>query len=209
MKNIGDSRKGKFIVVEGVEGAGKSRQCAMLVDSLNALGVSAVLTREPGGAPLAEKLRALILDPEYSPDAVTELYLYSAARRDHLNKIIFPALDSGNVVVCDRFIYSTLAYQGYGRGLDLDFIRNVNAHTIAPLEVDLAMFIDVSPEEGFARKGGADKSDRLECESLEFFNRVYNGFNEMCNAGELVRIDGSGKKEQTADNILRAVRRIL
>ncbi len=200
---------GKFIVVEGVEGAGKSRQCAMLTDALNAAGVDALLTREPGGAPLAEAVRKLLLDPQFSPDAYSELYLYSAARRDHLNKVVFPALENGKTVVCDRFIYSTLAYQGYGRGLDLDFIRKVNECTIAPLKVDLALFIDISPEVGFARKGGADRSDRLERESMEFFGRVYKGFKDMCANGELEPVDGSGEKEQTAYNILRAVRGIL
>ena len=92
---------GKFIVIEGVEGAGKSRQCAILTDALNASGCAAVLTREPGGAPLAEAVRKLLLDPAYTPDAVTELYLYSAARRDHLNKIVFPALEAGKTVVCE------------------------------------------------------------------------------------------------------------
>ena len=201
--------KGKFIVIEGVEGAGKSRQCALLKEALSAEGVPTVLTREPGGVVLAEKLRALILDPMYSPDAITELYLYSAARREHLVKEVFPALEEGKVVICDRFIYSTLAYQGYGRELDLEYVRKVNERTIAPLKVDLGLFLDVSPEEGFARKGGADKTDRLEREDISFFNRVYYGFKEMCKTGELTAIDSSGKKEQTAQNILRAVRRVL
>lgn len=201
--------KGKLIVLEGVEGAGKSRQCAMLVEALKNKGYDAILTREPGGVPLAEAVRAILLDTEYSPDAVTEVFLYSAARRDHLNKIVIPALDAGKVVVCDRFIYSTLAYQGYARGLDLDFVRRVNARTIEPVTVDLALFLDVPPEIGFARKGGADKQDRIERESLNFFNRVYDGFKAMCEIGELIAIDSSGAKEQTADNILRAVSRIL
>ncbi len=201
--------KCRFIVLEGVEGAGKSRQCAMLADALNGMNIPTVLTREPGGAELAEKLRSLLLDPAYSPDAVTELYLYSAARRDHLNRIVFPALDSGKTVICDRFIYSTLAYQGYGRGLDLDFIREVNARTIEPLKIDLALFLDLPPELGFKRKGGADKTDRLERESLEFFERVYGGFNDMCNNGELVRIDASGEKQQTAQYISDAVKAVL
>lgn len=200
---------GKFIVLEGVEGAGKSRQCAFLAESLERMNVPVVLTREPGGAELAEQLRKLILDPTYSPDAVTELYMYSAARRDHLNRIVFPALESGKTVICDRFIYSTLAYQGYGRGLDLDFIREVNARTISPLKVDLAMFLDIDPESGFKRKGGADSSDRLERESLDFFNRVYDGFKAMCAVGELVPIDASGEKPQTARAILDAVKAIL
>lgn len=201
--------KGKFIVMEGVEGAGKSRQCAILTDTLVKNGYNAVLTREPGGAPLAESLRKLILDPDYSPDALSELYMYSAARRDHLNKIVFPALENGNIVVCDRFIYSTLAYQGYGRGLDLDFIREVNRKTIYPLEVDLALFIDVSPEVGFKRKGGADKKDRLERENVAFFDRVYDGFKRMCELGELTAIDASGEKQETAAKIYEAVRSVL
>lgn len=201
--------KGKLIVLEGVEGAGKSRQCAILVDSLNNGGHAAVLTREPGGAPLAENLRRLILDPDYSPDALSELYMYSAARRDHLNKIVLPALEQGKIVVCDRFIYSTLAYQGYGRGLDLDFIREVNRKTISPIEVDLALFIDVPPEVGFKRKGGADKKDRLEREDIAFFDRVYNGFKQMCEAGELMRIDASGEKFETAKKIYEAVLPVL
>lgn len=202
-------KNGRFIVLEGVEGAGKSRQCALLVDALKSRGVDAVLTREPGGAPLAEKLRELILSPFYVPDAIAELYMYSAARRDHLNAVVFPALERGAVVVCDRFIYSTLAYQGYGRGLDLGFIREVNRRTIEPLEVDLALFIDVSPEVGFKRKGGADSADRLEREDMEFFHRVYGGFSEMCERGELLRINADGEKQQTAQNILQAVLPIL
>ena len=200
---------GKFIVIEGVEGAGKSRQCALLTDALNEAGIPAVLTREPGGAPLAEAVRTLLLDPEYSPDAVTELYLYSAARRDHLNEVVCPALDEGKVVVCDRFIYSTLAYQGYGRGLDLQFVRRVNEITVSPLKVDLGLFLDITPEAGFARKGGANSADRLERESLEFFNRVYDGFKKMCDSGELTPIDVSGTKQETAAKILSAVRDIL
>lgn len=200
---------GKFIVIEGVEGAGKSRQCALLTDALIGMGVPTLHTREPGGAALAEAIRGLLLDPAYSPDAIAELYLYSAARRDHLNKVVLPALEQGKVVVCDRFIYSTLAYQGYGRGLDLQFVRRVNQITIEPLKVDLGIFLDISPEAGFLRKGGADKGDRLERESLEFFNRVYGGFKQMCADGELTAIDVSGTKEQTAARILSAVRGIL
>lgn len=202
-------KNGKFIVLEGCEGAGKSRQCKFLSEALIARGFDVVSTREPGGTPLAEGLRGMILDPAYSPDALSELYMYSAARRDHLNGVVFPALQSGKVVVCDRFVYSTLAYQGYGRGLDIDFVREVNARTTAPLNVDLALFLDVTPEVGFERKGGADGADRLERENNEFFERVYVGFEDMCASGELIRIDAGGTKEETADKILREVLRIL
>ncbi len=202
-------KNGKFIVLEGVEGAGKSRQCKLLADTLKERGYDVVATREPGGAPLAEAMRALILDPAYSPDAVAELYMYSAARRDHLNNVVNKALEKGKIVVCDRFYYSTLAYQGYGRGLDLDFVREVNAKTIAPLTVDLALFLDIRPSDGFKRKGGADITDRLERENAEFFERVYRGFKDMCDSGELIAIDAGGTKEQTAAKILSEVMRIL
>lgn len=202
-------KKGKFIVLEGCEGAGKSRQSKLLFEALASRGFDVVHTREPGGTPMAESLRAMILDPAFSPDALTELYLYCAARRDHLNKIISPALEAGKTVVCDRFIYSTLAYQGYARGLDLDFVRRVNAETVSPTAVDLALFLDITPEAGFKRKGGADDKDRLERENIEFFNRVYDGFKDMCARGELKPVDASGTKEETADKILTEVLRIL
>ena len=201
--------KGKFIVLEGIEGAGKSKQSRILTDTLVNRGVDAVCTREPGGAPLGEALRSLILSPDYDPDAISELYMYLAARRDHLLNVILPAVEQGKTVICDRFTYSTVAYQGYGRGLDIDFVRRANAMTIAPLEIDLGILIDITPEEGFARKGGADKSDRLERENAECFERVYKGFKTMADAGELVAIDGSGTKEQTAEKILSEVLRIL
>ena len=200
---------GKFIVLEGIEGAGKSKQSRILTDTLVNRGVDAVCTREPGGAPLGEALRSLILSPDYDPDAISELYMYLAARRDHLLNVILPAVEQGRTVICDRFTYSTVAYQGYGRGLDIDFVRRANAMTIAPLEIDLGILIDITPEEGFARKGGADMSDRLERENAEFFERVYKGFKTMADAGELVAIDGSGTKEQTAEKILSEVLRIL
>lgn len=201
--------KGKLIVLEGVEGAGKSYQCGRLADALRARGMSVVLTREPGGVPLAEKLRSLILTREYAPDALTELFMYEAARREHLNKVIAPALRAGQIVICDRFFYSTVAYQGYGRGLDVDFIRRVNAVTVSPIAVDLALFLDIPPEAGFKRKGGADSSDRLESESMEFFYRIYNGFIAMCDAGELVRIDASGSAQTVFDCIMRETEGIL
>lgn len=201
--------KGRFIVIEGCEGAGKSKQSELLLSALKSRGVDAIATREPGGVPLGEKLRSLILDPSYSPDAVTELYLYSAARRVHLNEKVLPALEKGTTVICDRFTYSTLAYQGYGRGLDLDFVREINKRTVEPLNVDIALFLDVKPQDGFRRKGGADSGDRLERESIEFFDRVYKGFSEMADRGELVRIDASGEKEQTAAKIIKAVESIL
>ncbi len=201
--------KGKFIVIEGCEGAGKSTQCAAAKDALKAMGVDAVVTREPGGTPLGEKIRALLLDRAYDPDALTELYMYSASRRVNLIESILPMLESGKTVICDRFIYSTVAYQGYGRGLDPEFVREVNAKTIEPLKVDAALFLDIEPDAAFKRKGGADQTDRLEMESSEFFNRVYNGFIDMCARGELMRIDGTGSEAEVGRRVLSALETVL
>ena len=206
---MNNTNKGKFIVLEGVEGVGKSTQAAILAEGLKRRGINAVVTREPGGAPLGEKLRELILDPAYDEDAVTELFMYSAARRVHLNEVVIPALESGTTVICDRFFYSTVAYQGYGRGLDVDFIRAVNRKTVSPLTVDIALFLDLEPREGFRRKGGADCGDRLEREKMEFFDRVYVGFTEMADGGELKRIDARGNIEQIARAIMNEVEKIL
>lgn len=202
-------RQGKFIVLEGVEGAGKTSQSKRLAAALSAKGMDVVLTREPGGVPLAERLRELILDPEYTPDALTELYMYMAARREHLNKVIVPALAAGKTVICDRFTYSTLAYQGYGRGVDKEFIRTLNAETVKSVNVDIALFLDVPPAVGFARKGGADCGDRMESGGMQFFERIYDGFKKMCAAGELTAIDATVGEEQTAERILKAVESVL
>lgn len=195
--------------MEGVEGAGKSSQSKRLAAALCDRGIPTVLTREPGGVPLAEKLRELILTPAYSPDALTELYMYVAARREHLNKVIIPALSSGKTVICDRFSYSTLAYQGYGRGINLDFIRVLNAETVGSVKVDIALFLDLPPAQGFARKGGVDGDDRMENGGMEFFTRIYDGFKAMCAAGELIAIDASGNEDETFDKIYKAVESIL
>lgn len=202
-------KQGKFIVLEGVEGAGKTSQCKRLAAALEAKGIDAVLTREPGGVPLAERLRALILDTEYTPDALTELYMYMAARREHLNKIILPALAAGKTVICDRFTYSTVAYQGYGRGVDIEFIRALNAETVKAAKVDIALFLDVPPAVGFARKGGADCGDRMESGGIAFFERIYDGFKAMCAAGELVAIDATVGEQAVAESILKAVECVL
>ncbi len=202
-------QKGRFIVLEGGEGAGKSSQCARLTETLNARGYDAVATREPGGVVLAEKLRELILSPSYSPDGLTELYMYCAARREHLIERVFPMLEKGKIVVCDRFVYSTVAYQGYGRGLDTEFVRAINAMTISPLKVDLAIFLDVPPEVGFSRKGGADGNDRMEQSGSAFFKKVYDGFKSMCERGEMTRVDGTGTFDEVAAKILELTEKVL
>lgn len=136
---------------------------------------------------------------------MSELLLFSAARNRHVAEFIVPNLESGVNVVCDRFVYSTLAYQGYARNVDLSFVREVNGAVTKGLTVSGAYFLNLPPEKAFSRKGGADKADRVENESIDFFTKVYNGFIELVNNGELTPIDCSGEKAQTTANLVSLI----
>lgn len=171
---------GLFITLEGVEGCGKTTQITRLADYLRGKGREVVCTREPGGTPVAEKIRALLLDPahkEISP--TTELLLYEAARAQHVDELIRPALDAGKVVVCDRFADSTTAYQGAGRGLSAEAVTPLHALATGGLWPDLTVVLDLAAEEGLRRAGHVGPSDRLEQEPLEFHERVRAGFLEI------------------------------
>ena len=135
---------GKFVTIEGCDGVGKSTQVRLLKERFEREGIDAVFTREPGGTPIAEKIRGIILGAGNSEmDGLTELFLYEASRRQHTLEIIEPALQSGRLVVCDRYIDSTLAYQGYGRGLDTDRIRKLNEWAMGDAKIDLTLFLNV------------------------------------------------------------------
>lgn len=189
-----------FITFEGIEGVGKSTQVKALKDFLEANGREVVLLREPGGTALSEKIRAILLSTDTGDiDSVSELLLYSAARAELVSSVIEPALDEGKVVILDRFTDSTLAYQGYGRGLDLDFIENLNhkaGHGIVPI---VTFLIDLPVEDGLkraldnAKSEGRTGPDRLEGESLDFHKRVRDGFLEIAknNTKRVEIIDGN------------------
>ncbi len=176
-------RRGLFITLEGGEGAGKSTQARLLADALRAGGREVVLTREPGGTPNAETLRALLLDRwrRWSPDA--EILLHFAARAEHVEKTIAPALARGATVVCDRFFDSTLAYQGFGMGADRALIAHLSARLA--VQPDLTLILSVSPDERRARlaqrRGGPD---RYEAEDDAFHDRVTAGFSAIAHAAE-------------------------
>lgn len=197
---------GKFVTIEGCEGVGKSTQVRKLKEYLSLRGIKAVFTREPGGTPVSEQIRGVILNPENKDmDDVTELLLYVAARRQHTQRFIKPELESGNIVFCDRYIDSTTAYQGYARGLGAEEVERLNALAVGDVKIDLTIFLDFPPEKAFARKGGRDTGDRLENEKMEFHKRVYEGF---CKIAEkepcrVVRLDASGSKEQTHEKIVK------
>jgi dTMP kinase len=200
---------GKFITVEGCEGVGKSTQTRLLKEYCQREGVDAYFTREPGGTPVAERIRGLILDgANTGMDAFCELLLYEAARRQHTRELILPLLKSGKTVFCDRYIDSTLAYQGYARGLSGAKIRTLNEWASDGAPIALTLFLDADPVAGFIRKGGADKTDRLEAEGAEFHKRVYEGFLRLAadNPRRVVKIDASGTKEETHGKIVAVLK---
>lgn len=201
---------GKFVTIEGCEGVGKTTLIEGLKKYFSATGTAAVFTREPGGTAVAEKIRALILDAantETTP--VTELLLYAAARAQHTEELIIPALKAGKVVVCDRYSDSTLAYQGYARGLSKSLCRTLNSIAERGVKIDLTVFLDLSPEKGFLRKGGADQSDRLEKEDLLFHRRVYQGFCDIARSDteRVVAVDASLTREEVLDSVINEMKR--
>lgn len=169
------SASGRFVTLEGGEGAGKSTLVAGLAERAHARGTSVVICREPGGTPLGERLREALFGLESAPSALAELLTFSAARAELVVTVIRPALEAGALVLCDRFTDSTVAYQGYGRGLDLDTIRLVNTAATGGLVPDLTLLLDLDPATGRAR-GAAGGTDYLEREALAFHERVRAGF---------------------------------
>lgn len=165
------AKRGRFITLEGIEGAGKSTQIAPLAELLRARGLEVLTTREPGGSPLAERLRALLLDPDnQGMSETTELLLMFAARSDHLERRIRPALEAGHWVLCDRFTDATYAYQGGGRGIDPARIGLLETLVQDELRPDLTLVFDLPPELGLGRaKSRAGQTDRFESETQRFF----------------------------------------
>ena len=172
--------KGKFITVEGIEGVGKTTNIDFIHQQLQAAGRDVVLTREPGGTPLAEAIRGLLLDPAYTGmDSTCELQLMFAARAEHLAKVVWPALDQGQWVLCDRFTDATYAYQGGGRGIDSGVIARLEELVQGDFRPDLTLLLDVPVEIGLARASKRGALDRFEQEKVAFFERVRNAYLEM------------------------------
>jgi dTMP kinase len=207
---LSTANSGLFISFEGIDGAGKSTHIAALAEALRAAGRTVTLTREPGGTPLAEKLRAMILDD--AMDALTESLLIFAARRDHLSTVIAPALARGDVVLCDRFTDATFAYQGGGRGFDVAVLKTLeewvqgraqrastNQSIVQP---DLTIWFDLLPEEAAKRLAGARVPDKFEAQPVEFFRRVAQGYADRLDADpqRFARIDaGQGREAVWSD----------
>jgi dTMP kinase len=196
---------GLFITFEGADGCGKSTQLRFLAEYLEEHGVSVVCTREPGGCPVAEKIREILLDRDSEMDAVTEALLYAAARAAHVRQVIRPALAAGRVVLCDRFIHSSLAYQGYGRGLGEALVRQINEPAMDGCLPDVTVFINIPPERAFERMNEYKVHDRLESEDLSFHQRVFDGFTRLSKGDGVISIDAKGTKLETRGIILQSL----
>jgi dTMP kinase len=203
---------GRLVVLEGVEGAGKTTQVARLADWLAESGISHTVAREPGGTPVGEAIRGVLLDRvELHVPPPTELLLILAARSAFVREVVRPALERGEVVVADRYEPSTLAYQGYGRGLDLDGIRRLNAFATGGLEADLTVVLDVPVETGRARQAKEGKdADRMERGGREFLERVRTGYRELAARDPgMVLVDARGPADEVHAVVRRSVEACL
>lgn len=204
------SRKGIFISLEGPEGAGKTTVLSVVSERLQEEGYPVLVTREPGGIKISEAIREVILDNNNTEmDAKTEALLYAAARRQHLVEKVIPALEEGMIVLCDRFIDSSLAYQGYARGLGIDEVLKINEFAIEGTIPDLTIYFDISPEEGLARvlNNTEREKNRLDREKLSFHERVYEGYKRVIKQYEdrIVRTDASLTKEEVTTNVYNII----
>lgn len=174
--------KGIFITIEGGEGSGKTTQSYLLKEYIEKLGREVLLTREPGGTIFAEAIRKILLDPKFAPAPLTELFLYEAARVQHMKEFVVPALKAGKVVICDRFTDATIAYQGYGRKLNLKLINQLNKAATFGVLPQLTIYLDIDVEKGLNKAKNLDKEsygsdgDRIERESVLFHNNVRKGY---------------------------------
>lgn len=202
--------RGFFVSFEGGDGSGKSTQTARLASSLVSAGERVVRTREPGGTPMAETLRGLVLDHGHGPvDARTEALLYSTARASHVDQVIRPALKRGDIVVCDRFVDSSLAYQGVGRGLGLEEVAAINRFATGGLTPDLTILLDVSAEVGRSRRrGGPSSEDRLESEPDAFHDTIRRAFLDLAAAApeRYIVLDAGRAQDVLSEEILSTVR---
>ena len=172
--------KGKFISFEGIEGTGKSTQAKLLQQGLLGLGHEVILTEEPGGTLISLRIREILLSVDHTNmKPLTELLLYNAARAQHIEEVILPALNRGAVVITDRFTDSTFAYQGYGRGIDLKLLESIDRIATNGLRPDMTMLLDLDVETGLKRNRRINKTDRLELEDVEFHERVRKGYHEL------------------------------
>lgn len=199
--------KGMFISFEGTDGSGKSTHMRLLSDKLTQMGRTVLMTREPGGCPVSERIRELVLDanhPEMLP--VTEALLYAAARAQHVGEVIRPALLRGEIVITDRYIDSSIAYQGYGRQLGCELVKAINEPATGGLMPDVTFFMSVDTKET-TRRISRRELDRIEQAGMDFHDRVYAAFHELARegSGRIVMVDASKPKPEVHAAVIEAV----
>ncbi len=197
--------RGLLITLEGIDGCGKSTQATILARRLADSGIDFLPLREPGGTAVGENIRQVLLDNCYSPSLQAELFLYMAARSELAEQVILPALRDGRIIVCDRFTDSTLAYQGYGGGVDLDFIRLLNHRATGGIVPQLTILLDLPVEAAAERRGAS--ADRMESKDIRFHQRVRNGYLEIARfePHRVVVIDASGTVEEQGELIWQLI----
>lgn len=209
------SSDGFFLAIEGIEGSGKTTQIARLAQQLRAAGRNAILTKEPGGTELGNRIRAILLDPhEEGMDAITELFLYAASRRQHVVELIRPSLERGAVVLCDRFTDATLAYQGFGRMLDLGRLRQLNDWATEGIRPDLTLILDLPETVGLERArdrnaaSNLQAESRLEGEDMRFHRRVREGYLTLAESEPFryAVVDASGGSDEVFERIMAVLR---
>ena len=205
--------RGIFITIEGPDGSGKTTALQQVVPRLQQeMNRKVVATREPGGSPIAEKIRSLILDPSHTDmDSRTEALLYAASRRQHLIEKVLPVLESGDVIFCDRFVDSSIAYQGYARGIGEEGIREINQFATEGLEPDVTLYIDVPADVGIQRiHANLDEREynRLDQEKLDFHEKVRAGYQQLAKANpeRIVVVDGTMSREEVAESCYQIIK---
>lgn len=172
--------RGFFITVEGMDGCGKTTQVENIIQYLKKQGCDILAIREPGGTKLGEQIRSILLDiGNKGMNGIAELMLYAAARAELVASIILPALNQGKIVICDRFVDSSIAYQGFGRNLGHIVVEGINSYAIQECVPDVTFFFDISPQEILIRKTRSKQGDRIETETMDFHNKVYEGYLEL------------------------------
>lgn len=200
--------RGLFVTFEGPDGSGKTTISKLVYKKLNDLGYNCIYTREPGGIRISEDIRDIILDTKNTNmDKRSEALLYAASRRQHLIEKIIPALKANQIVICDRFIDSSLAYQGVARGIGFDEVLSINQFAIEDMFPDLTIFLDITAQEGLNRIEGRDKKDRLDLESIDFHNKVYEGYQQVIKRfnQRITIVDANNSIENIADRALEIV----
>lgn len=199
-------QKGWFITFEGLDKAGKTTQINLFCEYLRSLSIPFLFTREPGGNPVSEKIRTLLLDPENRMSPMCEALLYAAARSELVQTVLKPTLESGQNIVCDRYVDSSIAYQGFGRELGMDRIRDLNAYATGGLMPDLTFYLSLSPSDANKRTSGV--KDRIEGAEATFHERVHQGYQALCSLEQdrFCKIDANQPIDRVQNEIRAAFR---